>query len=166
MPREIERKFIIPISTIIPDDVNLSKMVQVKQAYLSDISSSVESSTVRVRSYKKGESHLGFITVKSNEAGISREEFEYQIPFEEAESMMYSLSVGSIVEKTRILIPYEDLIIELDVFHGDNEGLIIAEVEFEADNIKFTPPSWFGREVTDDFKYFNVNLAVKPYKIW
>ena len=104
------------------------------------------------------------ITIKSG-SDIVRNEYEYQIPSEDAQELLL-LSNGYIIDKIRYLIKFEGFIWEVDVFLKENEGLIVAEIELEQENQKFIKPNWVGEEVSSDKKYYNYNLAEKPYSLW
>ena len=154
MAQEIERKF-----RVANDDwrAMASSSSSLKQGYLS---SSAEA-TVRVRL----EDNLGTLTIKSKTKGITRNEFEYAIPAQEAEELLIICS-GPLIEKTRYRIPQENNTWEIDVFEGDNAGLIIAEIELTSDEDYFAKPQWLGEEVSGDSRYYNSNLATHPYVNW
>lgn len=147
MGLEIERKFIVK------KDVNFAdsaiESLDIEQGYLSVN----PDATVRVR--VMGEK--GFITVKSRNAGAVRGEWEYEIPPEDAREMLSLRGVKSIY-KTRYKIEYKGLIWEVDVFHKELEGLVLAEVELEREDQEFEVPAFVNREVTDDPRYYNSNL--------
>ncbi len=107
-----------------------------------------------------------FLTIKSKTIGISREEFEYKIPFEEAKFILENLCDKSIIEKNRYEIKFKEKIWEVDEFLEDNFGLILAEIELNSEDEKFEKPNWVGDEVSLDPKYFNSNLAKNPFKNW
>ena len=154
MAQEIERKF-----RVANDDwrAMASSSSSLKQGYLS---SSAEA-TVRVRL----EDNLGTLTIKSKTKGITRNEFEYAIPAQEAEELLIICS-GPLIEKTRYRIPQENHTWEIDVFEGDNDGLIIAEIELTSEDDYFVKPQWLGEEVSGDSRYYNSNLATHPYVNW
>jgi len=106
-----------------------------------------------------------YLTIKGPAVGISRFEWEKQISIEEGEALMKLCHTG-IVSKTRYIIDYEGYIWEVDEFHGDNEGLVVAEIELGSEGEKFPLPQWAGEEVTSDPRYLNTNLATHPYKNW
>ncbi len=116
-------------------------------------------------SESKGEH--GFITIKGkpNETGVSRFEWERQISLAEAEELMHLCEPG-IIEKTRFEVQNGEHIYEVDEFMGDNEGLIIAEIELSSEDEVFSKPSWLGKEVTGEVKYYNSNLSKHPFKEW
>ena len=117
--------------------------------------------TVRVR--VAGEA--AFLTIKGVNVGATRAEFEYPIPLADAEALL-SLCDGPLIEKTRYLLDHAGTRWELDVFAGDNAGLVVAEVELASEDQAFARPDWLGVEVTQDARYFNSNLAVHPYCRW
>lgn len=108
----------------------------------------------------------GFITIKGKTSGCSRLEFEYQIPAKDASEMLKNLSQSGIIEKTRYKIEYAGNIWEIDEFTGDNEGLVIAEIELESEDQQFEIPEWLGEEITYKHEYANSNLALNPFKNW
>ena len=117
--------------------------------------------TVRVR-IKKGK---GFLTIKGKTIKTTRQEFEYEIPLEEAQELL-AWCVPSIIEKTRYLVKYEGLTWEIDVFEGDNKGLEVAEIELEKEAQIITLPTWIGQEVSHEARYYNANLITTPFKNW
>jgi len=151
MAREIERKFLVN-----SDEYRKSSTgVLYKQGYLSRS----PDCTVRVRTA----GDKAWLTIKGQSSGASRSEFEYQIPYEDA-LLLFSLCEGGLVEKIRYRVPYEGMVWEVDEFMGQNEGLVIAEIELEYEDQPFSIPPWAGREVTGDPRYYNSNLAVKPFR--
>ena len=107
-----------------------------------------------------------FITIKGIKIGISRFEFEYPIPRNDGEILLENFCQEEVIEKTRHYVENKGFTWELDVFHGNNEGLIVAEIELMSEDQAFHIPSWIGREVTDKEKYYNMNLLEKPFKEW
>ncbi len=103
-----------------------------------------------------------WITVKGRTQGITRAEFEYQIPVNDARDLL-EMCLPSVIDKTRHRIAFGGHVWEIDVFHGANEGLVLAEVELEDESVQPDLPPWLGEEVSHDVRYFNVNLAVKPF---
>jgi len=153
---EIERKFLLKNNDYKPF---ITKSVKIKQGYIS-----VEKgNSVRVRS--KGDK--AFLTIKSatNCNGISRFEWEREIDVDDLQGL-FSLCKGGIIEKTRHLVPSGKHIIEIDEFEGDNEGLVLAEIELETENEPYEKPSWLGDEVTGNRQYYNYFLSKFPYKTW
>lgn len=155
MAREIERKFRVTRSLWSPDP---SQGVRYRQGYLS----SDKSRVVRVR--VAGDQ--GFLTVKGPTTGVTRSEYEYPIPREDADAMLDSLCIRPLVEKTRYRLLVGRTRWEVDDFAGENAGLVVAEVELPAADAPYDAPAWLGREVSDDPRYFNSNLAAHPYSRW
>ena len=154
MPVEIERKFLV--NTIPSQQIHRSK--KVKQGYMVHD----EHQVVRVRSMDNDH----FLTIKSNSKGLSRLEFEYQIPKEDAMDMFEHLCGSGIIEKTRHYIETPNHTWEIDEFHGRNQGLVVAEIELESEYEQFDIPEWIGEEVSDDPRYYNMNLMANPYDVW
>ena len=107
----------------------------------------------------------GYITIKGQNVGLVRAEFEYEIPHTEAAELL-EMCERPLIEKTRYKIPHEGKTWEVDVFHGDNEGLTVAEIELETAGQAFAKPAWVGEEVTEDARYYNSSLVRHPYKSW
>ncbi len=153
---EIERKFLTN-----SDAFKAAAFVQnrVVQGYLS----SIPERTVRVRI--KG--NKGFLTIKgaANESGLSRFEWEKEIPVGEAEKLLLICEKG-IIEKIRFEVKVGNHIFEIDEFYGENKGLIIAEVELDSETETFEKPEWIGEEVTNDKRYYNAYLSSHPYTKW
>lgn len=153
MGTEIERKYLVKGDRW----KNLAQGVLYRQGYFA----TVGKTTVRVRVI--GE--RGYLTIKGENKGILRSEFEYPIPVEDAEEMLDTLCDRPLIEKFRYIIPYGNFLWEVDEFLGDNAGLIIAEVELDSEDRVIVLPDWIDREVSDP-KYFNSNLVKHPYKQW
>jgi len=155
MAQEIERKFLVDGDF----KSEAFKETRITQGYLS----SVPERTVRVR--VKGEK--GFITIKGigDETGASRYEWEKEIPVEEVRELLKICEPG-VIDKTRYLVKHGDHTYEVDEFYGDNEGLVIAEVELQSADESFEKPEWLGEEVTGDVRYYNSMLMKAPYKEW
>ena len=155
MAQEIERKFLVA------GDFKQAagNAVRITQGYLS----SVPERIVRVR--VKGEKV--FITVKGigNDTGASRFEWEKEIPVEDVKELLKICEPG-VIDKTRYLVDCGAHTFEVDEFYGDNEGLVVAEVELSDENEEFSRPEWLGEEVTGDKKYYNSMLMKNPYKNW
>ena len=153
---EIERKFLVTSTAFLDEFHTKNRIVQ---GYLS----SVPERTVRVRI--KGEK--GFLTIKgrSSDSGMSRMEWEKEIALEEAEQLLRLCEAG-VIDKIRYEIPVGKHLYEVDVFSGENEGLILAEIELESENETFEKPNWLGMEVTNDTRYYNAYLSQKPFKTW
>lgn len=153
MSKEIERKFLV-----IGDFKSQAfRSERIMQGYLS----SVPERTVRVRI--KG--NEGFITIKglSNASGLTRYEWEKEIPVDEARELL-QLSEPGMIDKTRYLVQVGKHVFEVDEFYGENEGLILAEIELQSEDEPFEKPEWLGKEVTGDPRYYNAMLSKKPYK--
>ena len=155
MAKEIEHKF-----TVKSDKYkSLATPTLYRQGYIP----TTNGMTVRVRI--AGEK--GFVTFKDKTIGMSRNEFEYEIPVAEACQMLDTLCDKPQIEKYRYVIPAEQgLKWEVDEFLGDNAGLVVAEIEVPAEDTKFSIPEWIDKEVTGDKKYNNSQLCKKPYKEW
>ena len=153
--QEIERKFLVRAEY----KHLANKSYRIAQGYLS----SVAERTVRIRI--KGDK--GFITIKgkSNESGLSRYEWEKEIPLTEAQELLKLCELG-IIDKIRYEVVFENQTFEVDEFYGENEGLTIAELELESEDSTFSKPDFLGTEVTGDKRYYNVQLSLKPYKHW
>ena len=153
MGKEIERKFLVNKSRL-PNNLEGTKYTQ---GYISITDSGI----VRVRI--KGD--IAVITIKSAGLGISRDEFEYQIPMDDAKSLLELFNDG-VIYKTRYDIVYEGKKWEIDQFHRDNEGLWIAEIELQFENESFEIPKWVLEEVTGNEKYYNSYLSKHSFKSW
>lgn len=154
MAVEIEKKFLLK------DDFPfhlLKNGEEYIQGYLSD----VPERTIRVRIV--GEK--GYLTIKGKTVHASRLEFEYEVPLDEAQSLL-SMSVSAPIHKTRYRIAFAAHVWEIDVFHGKNEGLMVAEVELTSEDDVIEFPCWIGKEVTEDVRYYNSNLSIFPYSEW
>ena len=152
MAQEIERKFLVKAGW-----QPQSQGEKIAQGYLS----TVPERTVRVR-IRGGQ---GFLTVKGKNKGISRAEFEYEIPLADAEAML-ELAEQPVLTKTRYREKYGDAVWEIDVFAGENDGLVVAEIELPAEDSEFCRPDWLGEEVSGDVRYYNANLIKSPYSLW
>ena len=155
MAQEIERKFLVRGE--FKSSAYASE--RIAQGYLS----SVPERTVRVR--VKGDK--GFLTIKgiADEAGVSRYEWEKEIPLNEAEELMKLCEPG-VIDKTRYLVRSGRHTFEVDEFYGENEGLVVAEVELTSEDEAFEKPDFIGREVTGDVRYYNSQLMKHPYTVW
>jgi adenylate cyclase len=129
-----------------------------RQAYLS----TEAQRTVRVRVVDD----RAWLTIKGPTEGISRLEFEYPIPVEDAERMLQALCLKPYIDKTRYHVSHGGHVWEVDEFHGANSGLVVAEIELQSVDETFERPDWLGREVSDDPRYFNASLVAHPYKDW
>lgn len=151
---EIERKFLVASEGW---RLQASAQTRFSQGYLSRD----PARTVRVRI--AGEQ--AFLTIKGATTGATRAEFEYEVPVADAVQLL-ALSDGPVVEKIRHLCVFEGMTWEVDEFLGANAGLVVAEIELEAEAQAFARPAWLGQEVTGDGRYVNANLAVKPFTSW
>jgi adenylate cyclase len=106
------------------------------------------------------------INIKSMTIDIVRSEYEFPVPIDQAENILDTLCVKPLIEKTRYYVTDDDLIWEIDVFEGENAGLVMAELELQSAEQEFTKPPWAGLEVSRDLRYFNMSLVKNPYKIW
>lgn len=153
---ETERKFLVRNHSFIDEAFQAKRIVQ---GYIcADTERSVR---VRIR----GEE--GFLTIKSatNDRGWSRYEFEQPLTLNDAEALM-KLCLPGLIDKVRHYVKVGGHIWEVDVFHGENEGLVVAEIELESEEDVFEIPSWIDREVSGDPKYYNLMLAQHPYSTW
>jgi CYTH domain-containing protein len=155
MGQEIERKYLI-------DHDKWAKLIKpagelYRQGYLL----TDPQKTIRVR---VTESH-GYLTIKGANAGATRAEYEYEIPVGEAEELLDKYSVSEL-SKVRYKISYKGKLWEVDEFRGDNQGLIVAEIELKSEGESYDTPQWIAQEVTGQEKYYNSNLTLNPYKNW
>jgi CYTH domain-containing protein len=150
---EIERKFLVK-----EGPWREASAKTYRQGYLS----TVKERTVRVRTIDD----KAYLTIKGISVGASRLEFEYEIPVEDAEELLDKLCEKPLIEKSRHKLDHGGLTWEVDVFFGDNEGLIVAEVELQSENQVFEKPDWVAEEVTSDPRYYNANLIKNPYGNW
>lgn len=155
MAEEIERKFLLR-----NDDWRRSVVAihDYRQGYMAN----TERCSIRVR-LSSGRAH---INIKGATLTIRRREYDYEIPYEDGLEMLEAFCEGAIVEKRRHIVEYEGHRWEIDVFIGDNAGLVMAEIELDAIDEAFARPPWLGEEVSDDPRYYNVYLARHPYKTW
>ncbi|MGD9056126.1 MAG: CYTH domain-containing protein [Desulfobacterales bacterium] len=152
MAKEIERKFRVKEGYW-----RSAKGTTYRQGYLN----SVKERVVRVRIIND----RGYLTIKGLTVGATRLEFEYEIPRRDAEQLL-DICEKPLIEKTRFKVEEGGFIWEIDEFFGENQGLIVAEVELESEDQDFPRPDWVLEEVTGDPRYFNSNLIRKPYKMW
>ena len=150
---EIERKFLVNDMSWKPSRESLS----VIQGYFP-----TDGFSLRVRV----QDDRAFLTLKKSRSQISRHEFEYEIPAGDAREMIMLFCGSEVIEKTRHLVEYEGFTWEVDEFHGENDGLIVAELELENEDMPFEKPPWIGEEVTQDSRYMNACLAKTPYRMW
>ncbi|MGD8590554.1 MAG: CYTH domain-containing protein [Chromatiales bacterium] len=155
MALEIERKYLV-----INDKWKSSVESQtvMKQGYLA----TVANASIRVRVARD----KALLNIKSATLGIRRSEYEYEIPLADAEEMLADLVQGAVIDKVRYEVRCGNHLWELDVFHGDNEGLIVAELELSSEDESFEMPEWAGQEVSGDPRYYNASLVKHPYCDW
>ena len=154
MGEEIERKFLVMGDAW----QETAESMRYRQGFLS----TVPERTVRVRVAGL----RGTITVKGKNLGARRAEFEYEIPVADAEQMLDTLCERPLIEKVRHTLTAGPHTWEVDVFEGDNAGLVVAEIELGSEDEAFEKPEWVGDEVTSDPRYFNSNLVANPYRTW
>lgn len=158
MAQEIERKFLVV------NDAwrsQASRAVHYRQGYLNDLEHGGKCS-VRVRT---SDGHA-YLNIKGATLGISRQEFEFPIPERDADSILNQFALGACIDKTRHFVEFDGHTWEIDVFEGDNAGLVVAEIELQSVDEKFSRPAWLGAEVSDDPRYYNVCLVKHPYRKW
>ncbi len=154
MAKEIERKFLVTSGAWIPRDEG----VRFQQGYLNTQKERV----VRVRI----EGARAKLTIKGVTTGVTRSEFEYPIPVEDATILLDHLCEKPLIDKHRHKEVHGGKTWEIDVFHGDNEGLVLAEIELTSETEPFDRPPWAAKEVSGDPRYFNSNLLKHPFKSW
>ena len=155
MAKEIERKFLL-----LNDDWRdaVEKVTRYSQGYIVGS----EKASVRVRI----EGEKAFLNIKSATLGIERHEYQYPMPVAEAEEILNLLCEKPLIDKNRYIVNYGNHEWEIDEFLGDNQGLVVAEIELNNEDEVFEKPSWLGNEVSDDKRYYNVCLVKHPYKDW
>lgn len=153
---EIERKFLVLSTVFLKEAYNENRIVQ---AYLN----SNPERTVRIRI----KDHKGYLTIKGigNKSGTTRLEWEQELPVVEAEKLLQICESG-VIDKTRYEIQVGKHLYEVDVFHGDNQGLVLAEIELKSEEEQFEKPHWLGMEVTGDERFYNAYLSKQPFKTW
>lgn len=156
---EIERKFLV-VNDAWRDTPGIERRL-LRQGYLHS-ATHTEASTVRIRIAET----QAWLTIKGPTFGISRAEYEYSVPVDDAETMLETLCSGRRIEKWRHRVPVDGVIFEVDEFRGANEGLIIAEIELPSPNAAFPRPDWLGCEVTDDSRFHNSHLVRHPFQLW
>lgn len=155
MAQEIERKFLVRDDTWRAD---VERAVAMAQGYIA----SGPEATVRVRI----EDERAYMTIKGATRGLTRSEFQYPIPLDDARQMLDELCEDRRLEKTRHLVPHGAYVWEVDVFEGDNAPLVLAEIELSHPDEAFERPEWLGEEVSHDERYFNACLVLNPYCDW
>lgn len=152
MAVEIERKFLV---------VNAGWRTSVGVRYTQGYLNRDKNRTVRVRVAGA----LGWLTIKGISSGATRAEFEYPIPVADAQALL-ALCDTPLIDKTRHTLTHAGTVWEVDEFHGDNAGLVVAEVELMSEDQPFERPPWLGQEVTHDARYFNSALIAHPFGRW
>lgn len=152
---EIERKFLVDLEKW--GSLNKPEGTHYRQGYIL----SNAGQTMRVRISDK----QGFLNLKSKISQVSRKEYEYEIPLADGMEILDAFTKNG-TEKTRYCIPFAGKIWEVDVFSGDNAGLIVAEIELNSETEEFETPDWVTTEVTDDYRYTNSSLSVHPFRNW
>ena len=152
---EIERKFLVVNESW---RKSASTGMRYRQGYLStDPSNSVR---VRVCGDK------AWLNIKSATIGVTRREYEYAIPSADAHAILEDLCVKPLIEKTRFIVEHDGRVWEIDVFEGDNAGLVVAEIELDSVDDEFSLPAWAGEDVSGDIRYYNQRLVEHPYSSW
>ncbi len=154
MAKEIERKFLVHPRKW--SDVGAGLIIRQGYLYAS------KQSSVRVRTY----GDKAYVTIKGATSDITRDEYEYEIPFNDANEMLVNLCEHPPIEKMRYRIMYKGHTWEVDEFTGANQGLTVAEVELKDAKEQVELPDWIDREVSGDPRYFNSNLSIKPFSTW
>lgn len=163
MGMEIERKFLVLSDRFKQEAIRDSQSTaEAGTYYRQGYIPTLNGMTVRIRIA----GNKGFITMKDRAVGFSRHEFEYEIPKTEAEQMLELMCTKPQIEKFRYIVPAGNLKWEIDVFLGENEGLIVAEIEVPSEDTPISLPDWIGKEVTGDKRYYNSHLIGNPYKKW
>ena len=159
MAKEIERKYLVDKSRWKKAKPKCGKLY--RQGYIP----TAKGSTVRVRTIDNKKALITVKGPKSGQYGLTRSEFEYKIPLEDAVEILNELC-GNVVCKTRYKIEIDDVVWEVDEFHEDNKGLIIAEIELESEHQYFDRPSWINEEVSHESRYSSAALSRVPYNNW
>lgn len=152
---EIERKFLLK------NDNWRQQVVESRRIFQGYLTQNRGSSSVRVRL----DGDQANINIKSRELAITRQEYEYSIPVDDAQTMLETLC-DEALEKTRHILEYQGHIWEIDEFSGKNAGLVVAEIELQREDTEFAKADWLGEEVSEDVRYYNVNLISHPYSGW
>lgn len=155
MATEIERKFLLSNDSW---RAQAGQSEIMRQGYLAGS----KHASVRVR-ISGDQANLN---IKSATLGVSRQEYEYSIPLDDANEILDTLVDGPLIEKTRYYVTHGAHVWEIDVFDGDNQGLVVAEIELEHPDETFVRPDWLGEEVSGDSRYYNVSLVRHPFKDW
>jgi adenylate cyclase len=140
------------------------KSVRMAQGYVNDMAAmraGTQKASVRVRIA----GDRAFLNLKSRELGHTRQEFDYEIPLADGEALL-ALCVGGLLDKTRHYVRHAGFLWEVDEFHGESSGLVVAEIELPSADTAFGKPDWTGEEVTEQLRYYNLALAERPYSRW
>lgn len=151
--KEIERKFLVNISNL---DLKKYESKNITQAYMTN----TENLTTRIRISNQ----TAYITIKGKTTGITRSEYEYEIPVEHARSMIKEFCGANVINKKRYIVPFDNKKWEIDVFEGQNKGLVLAEIELNSENEVIKLPSWVTNEVSTNKEYTNAYLVNNPFK--
>jgi len=154
MAKEIERKFLVKSLDFLKKTRGI--------LYIQSYPCTRPGPKVRVRIAGK----RGFLTLKGKSIGRMRDEYEYEIPLIDAQEMLEEFCMKPAIKKVRYLKKFKGFTWEIDVFQGQNSGLVVAEIELDDENSKFTRPKWLGKEITNDKRYSNSKLINNPYKNW
>ena len=154
MGQEIERKFLLKSDAW--------RALAVGTTYRQGYLNSAKERTVRIRTI----GDKAFLTVKGPAIGLTRPEYEYSIPADDCNEMLDALAEKPLIEKKRFKVGHGGLTWEIDEFFGENQGLVVAEVELQREEQEFAMPAWIGEEVTGNPQYFNANLVKHPYSKW
>lgn len=155
MPEEIERKFLVRSEA-------WRNSIQRKAYYRQGYLAVNENCAIRVRLQED----QAWLTIKNATLDVRRQEYEYTIPLADAREILDSLCGGRTLSKTRYFVAHADNVWEVDVFDGDNQGLVVAELELVTVDQVFERPDWLGEEVSGDARYLNAALAKRPYRSW
>ena len=155
MPIEIERKFLLKNDSWRNQVIKTSSIIQ---GYLAN----TDHCSIRIRLADDQAS----LNIKSMTIGVTRSEFDYPVPMDEAKLLLKDLCPGPVIEKIRHYVDYAGHTWEIDEFLGENSGLVVAEIELQHQHEEFSIPDWLGKEVSDDQRYYNICLADNPYTSW
>ncbi|MEP6940667.1 MAG: CYTH domain-containing protein [Rudaea sp.] len=159
---EIERKFLVGNDAWRMQQSHARRMLQ---GYLIDAALVATREGVRCSMRVRVAGDEAWLNIKSADLGVARIEYEYPIPVDDANRMLRDFCHG-VVDKTRHYVPVDGMLFEVDEFHGDNAGLIVAELELDAVDRAFPRPEWLGKEVSSALRYYNLNLLAHPYSRW
>ena len=155
MALEVEHKFLLA-------NAEWRQQIEYSEVFKQGYLSSQPTSSIRVRVCQ----HRAWLNIKSATIGSHRHEYEYEIPLADAEEILMHLCSKPLIEKTRHFVRHGGNLWEIDEFEGANQGLLVAEIELDEIGQSFDKPSWLGKEVTDDLRYYNNNLTMHPYSEW